>query len=472
MKNVRKLTIISATALMCCAFAACGSSSSSSENSQNSGSSEFVMPTTVAGKVAYAATLSRNELYKLAIEELDGHTMNGIGNSSRGKTALEYFLAYLQGKKYDSVSKSYVVDEAIRAEFPNYKEDFTGKITWSQPKSNQIFSQIDADVRSSNHTLSMTLIQDGNQIQSKMLDTGELLNYIPKEWAGDEASNGHPFALQSLNKVFEFNNLGSKSFMNMWDFVEADNAPMFMGVNSEPVGKNFLYMLTNEHYSGLVKAAYDSYAATSGAEDFTADLDAMATLAPTLGLTNANAKYSLVWIKNWVEQYNEQTDDGPICNSLVTTSAAGQSGLLVYSKLRSVTETDTSSKNNVTVAAYQDGYVGVGGFMYKHYLQVLKTSPYPYASCAFIHFMTTTADGFSAWGKDIGGYCSNPVANVDHTTDGAAAKNNGVEVPAINDRGYDWWTNQTAGGKMVVEDPSYCAQFNYYIGSWIDSLRA
>ena len=473
MKNVKSLILFGTTALMCCTLAACGETSSSSEGDSNSGSSEFVMPTTVEGKVAYAATLSRNELYKLAIEELDGKTMNGVGNSSRGKTAKEYFLAYLQGKKYNETTKAYEVDETIRAEFPDYKEDFTGAITWSQPKNNMIFAQIDADVRSSNHTLSMTLIQDGNQIQSKMLDTGFLLNYIPQEWAGDEATNGHPFALQSLNKVFEFNNLGSKTFKNVWDFVEEGNAPMFMGVDSEPVGKNFLYMLTNEHYSNIMKSAYDAYAATAGHEDFSATINDMATVAGELGLTAVNAKYSLAWIKNWVEQYNEQTDDGPICTNLVKTSSADQSGLLVYSKLRSVTETAESSKNNITVAAYQDDYVGIGGFMYKHYLQVLKTSPFPYASCAFIHFMTTTRDGFSAWGKDIGGYCSNPSANQDHSTDGAAEKNNGVAIPAINDRGYDWWTDQTeTGGQMVIEDPTYCAQVNFAVGMWIDGLRA
>ena len=39
----------------------------------------------------------------------------------------------------------------------------------------------------------------------------------------------------------------------------------------------------------------------------------------------------LAWIKLWVENYNEQTDDGPICNTLVTDSATDQAGLLVYS---------------------------------------------------------------------------------------------------------------------------------------------
>jgi len=451
MANSKKILTLGISVLTVMTLASCGSSGED---------------TRVADIVAEAEKMDRNELYAKAIEELDGKTMEAVGNSSRGKTAKEYFLAYLQGKKHDSSTQTYVVDEAIRQEFPGYKEDFSGKINWSQPKNNKIFSQISADVRASNHVLSMTLIQDGNQIQSKMLNTGYLLNYIPKEWAGSEEDNGHPFALQSLNKVFMFNNLGENvDYSNVWDFVEDGSAPMFMGVDSEPVGKNFLYMLTNEHYAAIMKQAYEAYKLESGSQDFDDEIDAMAETVTDLGLSSPDAKYSLAWIKRWVTQYNEQTDDGPICNSLVQTSAAGQSALIVYSKLRSVEETAEASKKNVTIAAYQSGYEGVGGFMYKHYLQVLKSSPYPWTSCAFIHFMTTTADGFSPWGKDIGGYCSNPSANVDHTNDG------GEDYPAMNDRGYNWWSSQEEGkGRMVIEDPAYVSSVSYNVGDWIDLL--
>ncbi len=57
----------------------------------------------------------------------------------------------------------------------------------------------------------------------------------------------------------------------------------------------------------------------------------------------------------------------------MTKSAVDQCGLLVYSKLRSVEES-AETPNNIAVAAYQDGYQGIGGYAYKHYLQVLKTS--------------------------------------------------------------------------------------------------
>jgi len=426
----------------------------------------------VQAVIEEAQTLDRNELYAKAIAELNGKEMNAVGNSSRGATAQEYFLQFLKGRTFNTVTSAYEDDAELRAEFPEYKADLNAKINWTQPKNNQIFAQIANDIRSANPTLSMTLIQDGSQIQSKMLDTGNLLNYIPKEWAGNAETNGHPFALQSLNKVFMYNNLDdSKVFTNMWHFVREGEKPMFMGPESEPVGKNALLMMTREDYSNVIKEAYDALTAPEKAR-----IDAVVAVtageALDLGLTHANAKYALAWIKLWIQQYTKMTDDGPTMTELVKNTAVGTSGLLVYSKLRSVAETELSSKKNVEVAAYNDGYKGVGGFMYKHYLQVLKSSPLPWTSVAFIHYMTTTMKGFSPWGKDIGGYSSDPTVTPDHSKDGVG---NGTiaapEFSALNDRGYTWWAANEAGkGRLVIEDPVYTSSVSYTVGDWISLI--
>lgn len=403
---------------------------------------------TVADIIAQAQTMTNEELYKKAIEESNGQVMYGIGNSSRGKTAGASFIEMLKG-----------ID-------PSY----TGTIDWSQPKNNSIFTTLNADIKSSKHVYSMTLIQDGNQIQSKMLDTGNLLNFVPKAWKEAEGvaaeGNETPLALQTLNKVFEFNNLGEASFTNMWDFVAEGVAPLYMGVNSELVGKNFLYMLTSEKYANWTREAFEALPAEKQAQ-FADLIEEMKLDAEGLGLEAENANYALAWIYLWCEQYNEQTDDGPICNTLVTTSAVDQCGLLVYSKLRSVEETAESSVNNINVAAYQDDYTGIGGYAYKHYLMVTKTSPLPWTACAFIAYMTTTNEGFAAWGKDMGGYAPVPACMQDHTADGYI---DGVNVfDAKNDRGYEWWINE---GKLVVEDPEYCASVAFDLGDWIDMIVA
>ena len=394
----------------------------------------------VASVIEQAQTMTNEELYRKAIEESNGATLYGIGNSSRGKTAGATFV------------------ELLKTIDPGY----TGTIEWSQPKNNTIFDAL------TESQYFMTLIQDGNQIQSKMLDTGFLLNFVPKEWVEAEGvareNNENPLALQTLNKVFEFNNRGEASFMNCWDFVADDVHPLFMAPNSEPVGKNFLYMLTRDDYATIVREAFDKLPAERQAA-LQPTLDEVEPYVAELGLEGENAKYALAWIYRWCMQYQEETDDGPIANTLVSASAAGQSGLIVYSKLRSIEETAEASVNNVTVAAYQDGYEGFGGYAYKHYLMIPKGSQYPWSACAFIAYMTTTQEGFAAWGKDMGGYAPVPAVMQDHSQDGYV---DGVDTyPAKNDRGYDWWLNT---GKLIVEDPAYCASVSAMMGDWIDMI--
>ncbi len=399
-----------------------------------------------------AQGMSFEDLCKKAIEESNGATFYGVGNSSRGKSALPLFIEYLQ-----------TID-------PNYTLNFE----WQQPKNNKIFDQLTADSLKDKGTFAVTLIQDGNQIESKMVKTGILDTFIPLEWAKAnnttaDAWNGY-LPLQTLNKVFEYNCTGTKTFTNCWDFVAEGEHGLFMDIDSEIVGKNFLYMLTQEKYAGYLKDAFDKLPADKQAY-FKPVIESLEADAKDLGL-GANGAYALAWIKLWVESYAAVEDDGPICNTLVQSSATDQFGLLVYSKLRSVEESDTVSKNNIKVAAYQDGYNGIGGYGYCHYMFVPDNSPLPWTACAFIAFITCNVDGFSAWGKDMGGYSSNP--DVAKATEEKYGHSKGgmneagqVEFECKNDRGYDWWVNQ---GQLVIEDPAYCASVAFTVGSWIEML--
>ena len=399
-----------------------------------------------------AETMTLEELAQKAIEESNGKTFYGVGNSSRGKTALPLFIEYLQ-----SIDPSYTME-----------------YEWQQPKNNKIFEQLTADSLKTEGTFAMTLIQDGNQIESKMVQTGVLDTFIPLDWANANGTTADTYEgflpLQTLNKVFLYNSTGTAEYNNCWDFVAEGVHPLYMDIDSEVVGKNFLYMLTEDKYAGWLKDAYEALDSEKQAY-FKPTIDAMATDASELGL-GENGKYALAWIKLWVESYNAQTDDGPICNTLVSESATDQSGLLVYSKLRSVEESAGVSVNNVKVAAYQDGYQGIGGFGYCHYLFVTDNSPLPWTACAFIAYMTCTEDGFSAWGKDMGGYSSNPevAAAIEATynhSQGGCNEAGEVEFAAKNDRGYDWWTTE---GELVLEDPEYCASVSFTVGSWIELL--
>ena len=146
---------------------------------------------------------------------------------------------------------------------------------------------LESDSKSSNPQFGMTLIQDGAQIKSKMIDTGILLNYVPKEWREAEGTsmeeNGNPLALQTLSKVFMYNvaDDANKKVDNVWEFVADKQAPMFMGLQSEPIGFNFLLMLTSETYIPLVKGAFDALSAEEKAY-FQPKVDALKAKAKEL----------------------------------------------------------------------------------------------------------------------------------------------------------------------------------------------
>jgi len=452
MKRFLALTL--ALAMSSALLAGCGSNAAApaASGSASGSAAEPTAELTATQKIiAEAEGMTLDELAKKAIEESNGKTFYGVGNSSRGKTALPLFIEYLQ-----SIDSSYTME-----------------YDWQQPKNNKIFDQLTADALKDTGTYAMTLIQDGNQIESKMVQPGVLDTFIPKDWADANNTTADTYEgflpLQTLNKVFMYNNTGSKTYDNCWDFVAEGEHGLYMDIDSEIVGKNFLYMLTQDTYAGWLKESFDALSAEEQAY-FQPTIDEMATDAADLGL-GENGKYALTWIKLWVESYNAQTDDGPICNTLVDQSATDQFGLLVYSKLRSVEESATVSVNNVNVAAYQDGYTGIGGFGYCHYLFVTDNSPLPWTACAFIAYMTCTEDGFSAWGKDMGGYSANPTvaeateATYQHQQGGYV---DGVDTfPAKDDRGYDWWTKD---GKLVLEDPTYCNSVAFTVGSWIELL--
>ena len=117
---------------------------------------------------------------------------------------------------------------------------------------------------------------------------------------------------------------------------------------------------------------------------------------------------------------------------------------------------------------------GIGGYGYCHYLFVTDNSPLPWTACAFIAYMTCTADGFSAWGKDMGGYSSNPTV----------AAETEANLPSL--RSAAWprtaplWNSPPrttaamnggpTSGKLVLEDPEYCASVAFTVGSWIEML--
>ena len=403
---------------------------------------------TVEEIVAQARTMTLEELLVKAAEESGGKRFDAIDNSGRGKSALSLFVNRLQ-----EIDPDYTLEGTENG--------------WQQLEGSGAYDTLATDIEGAGHIYSMTLIQDGTRLQSSMLEPGLLLNFVPKEWREAEGlsreGNENPLAFQTVNKVFIYNNLSGKKYMNMWDFVRDGETPMFTDPASDPVGRNFLYMMTAEKYAAWAREAYEAWdGRTPEMDEF---IESMKADAEMLGLEGENVQYGLAWVYFWCEAYSKQPGDGEICTALVTTAEAGKCGITEYSKLRGVKETRETSVNNITVAAYQDGYIGIGGYGYREYLLIPRTSPLPWTACALIAFMTTTPEGYYAWGREIGCYAPVPACMMDHGQDGYV---NGVNTyPAKNDAGYDWWTSE---GKLVIEDPAYCVKVSGTMGNYIDGI--
>ena len=165
----KALSMLLAVIMVLTLMVGCGEKPAPTPNEELSATQQII-------KEAEGMTLE--ELAKKAIEESNGKTFYGVGNSSRGKSALPLFIEYLQ-----SIDSSYTLN-----------------FEWQQPKNNKIFEQLTADSLKETGTFAMTLIQDGNQIESKMVKTGVLDTFIPKDWA--DANNTTADAYEGYTKEY------------------------------------------------------------------------------------------------------------------------------------------------------------------------------------------------------------------------------------------------------------------------------
>ena len=111
----RFLAVILTLAMLCAMLAGCGGGSTASPSPSASAPAQSQTPDTppepsepavqltgVQAIIAEAEGMTLEELAKKAIEESNGKMFYGVGNYSRGKSALPLFIEYLQ-----SIDSSY-----------------------------------------------------------------------------------------------------------------------------------------------------------------------------------------------------------------------------------------------------------------------------------------------------------------------------------------------------------------------------
>lgn len=412
--------------------------------------------------VAECETLTRDELFQKAADEIQGGTLKFIGTSSRFKKAIDGFKAELTKKNPACANMDVTKDSTVDGQI------YTKLIT-----------EIDSGVTNG---YDGALVQDGFQLQYKALDKNLFVNYIPKEWkeANDtnESLNGNPFSLQYNMKTFMYNNTGSLKIDNCWDICtpQMKGKVQTMDPRNENVNMDWLIMLTQDKWCDVLKAAF---------EDSTNDAKDSIKLSD-FEKYGEKQKYAYAFMDAYLRNSVFNADDGAARDSLVKT--ADNAGWIVYSKIASIQETNEVSKKNITIAALgnenTDGSTatmqmkGFGGFMYKHYLQVMPRAQHPYTVCAFINYLSTTAEGYAGWASDIGDYPSMPSINVNRTkyghgtlVDGTFTQNDSEAnvFPALNDPASTWWESST-GGNVIIEEPAYIVTKYGEVMSFINSV--
>jgi len=450
MKN-SKFVLAGLLVLSAAAMAGCGGNSSGKNANA------------VKEAVKEAMTLDRDALLQKAADELQDGDFYWVGTSSRASKAEVYFKDLLAAKN----------PKCANAKF-HFASAFDSVIY------SQLITAIDANAKDA---VDGCLLQDGYQMAQY---TDYFVNYIPKEWTGDRKSAGEPFSLQFNFKTWFVNNGGDATAAipdNVWDMVTGPKVT-YMDINSENINRDWLIMLTSDANAAVLKEAYED--ATNDNKD-KIDVSKFASYGET-------KKYAYAFIDAFLRNSTGLDDDGNVNKAINQKTAKGAYGWQVYSKLLKTTETEETSNaflvsptlgnDNSDGKTATNHMKGFSGFMYKHFLQVSPKSKHPYTTCALINILSTTAEGYKAWGTDVGDYPTMASINVDRTKNGWGTLNKTSSpykftqgtgegatnlFPVLNDPTGDWWIKSA---NAVVEDVSYIGENYKTVNTFIKSIHA
>ena len=368
----------------------------------------------IAATIAEGEGMTTAQLLEKAKEEKGVFT--AYGTSSRIADAVKNFI-----KKYPELGLNADTSVGVK------KND------------SEIYTLIMNEYMATNNAnaASMVMPQDGAQLVLYRESTTFLQNYVPstmKDKMGDNELV--PLVHQYINKLFIWNKTGSGadiSITNVWQLVDSTfmqgRTIFFKNPAGEQVNNNFLIMLTKKEWSDKIAAAYKAYYN----KDIALDSDC------------PNAGYQ--WVKQFLKQVNFSINsDSTICTDLNKDTNAGNMGLFVLSKMRSLTT------NNLQVAAWKEvesKLVEVNpfaGFMYPMYCQVTSKAPRPYTAMLFINYLMEE-EGFEPW-ADWGAYSTNPDVAIQE-----------------GDKELSFWRNC-----LVIEDSAYIGSVKATVTDFINKI--
>lgn len=336
---------------------------------------------------------------------------------------------------YSTTSLAATAVETFLAKYP----DLTIEV--SDIGEADMFTKLSTEVGSAADGADMALLQNAYRVNNELISEDLLYNYFPEALKGVvEEGYQDPAAILFVSKLIFINKSDAsvEDLKNVWELTETKykDKVFFKNPADEPVGMNFLIMLTSDEWDKKLSDAYKSY---FGKEwDNSAEYKSCAYEFLDKFLANCNYTY---------------TADGGICGG-IAEGEPGSVGLFVFSKLR----TNEVARENLQIAATGNdgkGIEGFAGFMYPTYAQVCADTDTPYTCALFINYLLSE-EGGAAWNNEdnMGTYLANTsIALVPDST--------GL------DKEVDYWLD-----RCVIEDGDYLAA-NYaevyeYIASRIN----
>lgn len=398
-----------------------------------------------------AQTMSMEELAAKAIAETNGGHFAVISDDETVRIALDKFIKYLS-----SLNSHY----AVTLECDIAEEE-------------AVLNRLAADSVMAEGKWSVVLVSDGMQTYRMMKDRQVLNTFVPAKWMKDNGYAEGEFSgyLPVVTKVDALvsNCSGKETFNTCWDFVSGGRKPFDIPA---AYADNFLIMLTRDDNAAYIRESFENLGMDQKKE-FKRKVDEMVPLAKAMDL-GENGAYALAWIKLWVSQRQEYPGTDAILKAVSTRTGENECGLVDYSAIAMMMQTTNHSTKNFKIAAYEPVYNGFGGFAHSEYAFVTNNAATPWMACAFIAYITTTQDGFSAWGHNPGFYTGNyklaeeVMAVFNHDKNGYSGNGVDIQYPAKNDKGGEWWH---AFGKVVEEDMEYIDTASFIIGSWLKTLN-
>ena len=230
------------------------------------------------------------------------------------------------------------------------------------------------------------LVATSGYNMGEVLEAGYIENYVPDAYKNIlPADEQTPLNVQYYNIVFFYNNGHGelKNYItNMWQIGDPEYGNVIM---SNPVAAgmtSWVIEMTKPEWEAKIKDAYKSY---YGKEWQPSEKFPYATYE---------------WIYRLIQNSVFEAKGGTIYNNTIN-GRPGTIGMVAFSKWRS------GDIDTLTVCSVE-GIEGVGGLLAKTYLTVAANAKYPYTAALFINYLLSE-EGYAAYyGKDPGGYSSNP----------------------------------------------------------------